>query len=282
MNSQVNIYTGEKGRQYYQVSTGDVFYDINFPLNIALECSDINSIMGPNNCNNCRIYGSYNDITLLLCLNCVEICSAHKHERCACDDLQSEIDDQLQHFNADGDDGFMCMGCDYGSKCNLNTWYSDMDFSTISLSYEHHELVSYKEFMRLNKYENDEARADNLSVDNDRALDQVFSEYISYVEPDTDTESSASSIDCLSSSSAEDMSSIFSIEDEDYDIIDVVGDRTFQYEAELLKQFPLAKKELEIAKKRRDVEETQFEEYDYLQWHYERLNKEYNSSLFIH
>lgn len=269
MNSQVNVFTGEKGRQYYQVSTGDAFYDINFPLNIALECSANNIIMGPNNCNNCRIYGSYNDITLLLCLNCAEICSAHKHDRCACDNLQAEIDNQLQHFNADGDDGFMCMGCECGSKCNLNTWYSDMDFSEMALSYEHHELVSYAEFMRQNHYAVDTVNEE---------LVHVFNEYISYAEPETDTESSASSIDCLSSSSAEDMSSLFSIEDDDIiDLTKEACDLTFQYDEELLKLYPLVKQKLQAAIQRREVEETQFEEYDFLHWHYMQLNKEYNN-----
>ena len=267
MNSQVNVFTGEKGRSYYQVSTGDVFYDISFPLNIALECSAPNSIMGPQHCNNCRSYGSYNDITLLLCFNCAEICIAHKHDRCACDNLQVEIDEQLQHFKSDGDDdGFMCMGCGFGAKCNLHLWYSDVDFDGISLSHEHHELVSYKEFMRRNNYDINLVNED---------LVQVNDEDESYAEPDTDTESSASSIDCLSSTSAEDMSSLFSIEDDLVDLTKEVCDLTFQYDEEMLKLYPLIKQNPQVAIESNEVEKTRFEEYDFLHWHFKRLNNEY-------
>ena len=267
-SSQVNVFTGEKGRQYYQVSNGDVFYDINFPLNIALECSASNSIMGPQHCNNCKDHGSYNDITLLLCLNCADICSEHTCERCACDDLQHEIDEQLQYFNTDSDDGFMCLGCGFGKKCNLHMWYSEIDFTKVSLSYEHYERVSYNEFMRKNNY---------LPQVPDEIGHIVDDDVRSYFEPDTDAES-GSSVDCISSSSAEDYSSIFSIEDYDDDVIDLsneVCDLTFKYDEELLKQFPLAKKQPVVAAQQREVELTRFEEYDHLHWHFKRLNAEY-------
>ena len=265
-SSVVKVFTGEKGRQYYQVSTSEGFYDINFPLNIALECSTDNSIKGPHHCNNCKNYGSYNDITFLLCLNCADLCFAHKQDRCSCDNLQGDIDEQLLHFNSDSDDGVMCVGCGFGAKCNLHLWYSDVDFSLISLSYEHYELVSYRDFMRKNSYP--------LIVQDD--------DVISYLEPVTDTDSGLS-VDCISSSSTEDTSSIISIEDDTIgeevivDLTAEVCDMTFHYDEELLKQFPLVKKKLQLAAQRRDVELTQFEEYDYLHWHYEQLNKEYNS-----
>lgn len=266
-SSVVNVFTGEKGRQYYQVSTSEGFYDINFPLNIALECSANNSRMGPQHCNNCKDYGSYNDITLLLCLNCADLCCANKQDRCSCDNVQGHLDEQLQHFNSDSDDGFMCIGCEFGAKCNLHLWYSDVNVSLISLSYEHYELVSYRGFMRKNSYH------PIVQIDDD----------ISYIEPvtdmDTDTDTdTGESVDCISSSSTEDTRSIFSIEEDDIvDLTAEVCDMTFQYDEELLKQFPLVKKKLQLAAQRRDVEATQFEEYDYLHWHYEQLNKEYNS-----
>jgi hypothetical protein len=146
-NHIVTIHTGEIGRQYYQVGNSNVYYDINFPLNIALFNSTFASVskIGPEKCINCKNNASYNGIQITLCNSCITKSYEYESIKCNCGiNLQKTIDREL---NMNNKNGCMVLGCEYGSHCILNKLYKNVYLDSISLSHDHSEQLAYQEFM---------------------------------------------------------------------------------------------------------------------------------------
>ena len=132
--NKIYIYTGKYGRQCYRIKNKKTYYDINFPLTLALELQ--NSVDGPERCLNCLEYASFNGVQLYLCGNCNQH-SINKYYDCSCirgGSLQEIIDKELDCYFTDG---FMNFGC--SSMCILNNYYKDICFDQICLSDKHNK-----------------------------------------------------------------------------------------------------------------------------------------------
>jgi hypothetical protein len=67
---EIDIYQGNPGK-FYNIKGSDIFYDIHFPVEWALEnLSTDNHDTGPKNCEECQLNGYYNGVFIGYCVEC--------------------------------------------------------------------------------------------------------------------------------------------------------------------------------------------------------------------
>jgi hypothetical protein len=152
--NKIYVFTGPLGNQYYRISKKNIYYDIKFPLEIALDmCYSQRQHFGPDNgCLNCISYASYNGIQLGICTNCIkyskEIYKKSKKIyykldcKCSLNGMSDNIKYQLDNFKTM--DGYMIMECE-SKYCIHNNIYFTTDFTKTSLSEKHKIKDPYKE-----------------------------------------------------------------------------------------------------------------------------------------
>lgn len=171
----ISTFIGDKGRPYYSVHSGfhkekinktEIFFDVNFPLDVALELEKKIPLRkyGPMFCVDCRDKWSIRDITLLLCNKCINDLSPKYG--CKCDYVS---------FPYKKSCGYLCRL--YSSVCGL---YSDVDIETIML-----QKLHYKE------------------KDNEKRMRETLKKTTSELFSDSETESSDSGNETGSSSELE-------------------------------------------------------------------------------
>ena len=144
--STIAIFDGSKGREYYSIhdtwANGEksVYYDIDFPLNLALklnrlQCKEETKQVGFMNCLNCQIYGTYKNIAMIPCWNCVKHIPEYK---CDCFDGRMSFKDYVDDLQTLDVTDMTHLCC--GPNCvwfASNAIYGALDTKEIGLSKLH-------------------------------------------------------------------------------------------------------------------------------------------------
>lgn len=82
----IPVFSGQKGRKYYRVCDGMnkdyIYYDIQYPFELALAESKTDKEIGFRHCLTCCKNGMHNNIAILLCVNCMDELDIHYKYKC--------------------------------------------------------------------------------------------------------------------------------------------------------------------------------------------------------
>ena len=133
--STIAVFEGSRGRDYYSIhglwvpGEKPVYYDIDFPLQLAMKLETPKNNTGFQNCLDCQFYGTYQNIAIVPCGNCLNQFPEYK---CNCFNKG-----ERPNFN---DLKNWCCGtnCVWFAS---NAIYSTLDPTTISLSKVHNDKI---------------------------------------------------------------------------------------------------------------------------------------------
>ena len=171
VQNTIQIYTGKLGRQYYTVNDSPLYFDINFPINIAChafneQLIDTFNQLGPYNCKNCNRYGTFKNIHFNVCANCHGLPAykplvCHHSGGCFKDDIQEQLD-LYKTCN-----GYMILDCDSDKDCIINHYYHDVDFTRVGLNEKHQQFCQENHIYNEKIYSEKKEEEENIDEDDD-------------------------------------------------------------------------------------------------------------------
>lgn len=82
----IPVFSGGKGRKYYRVCDGTnkeyVYYDIQYPLELALAEAKTDKKIGFRHCLTCCKNGVNSNVAMILCVNCMNEMEIHEKYKC--------------------------------------------------------------------------------------------------------------------------------------------------------------------------------------------------------
>ena len=166
--STIAIFDGSKGREYYSIcdtwATGEtsVYYDIDFPLNLALklnriQCNDESKKFGFIHCGNCQAHGMYRNIAMIPCGNCIKRFPEYS---CDCFDGRMSFTEYVDDLHALDIDDMTHWSC--GPDCvwfASNAIYGALDTKNVRLSPLHaNEVCTQKLAYMTKKFQEEEKK----------------------------------------------------------------------------------------------------------------------------
>ena len=158
-NNTISVYTGRYGRDYYAIHDPryepkghSVYYDIDFPLSLALKLRQTPKV-GHLHCADCCRYGSYNGIALHLCPSCLQTFPDYEPRR----ELDSQDLTQLSN--------------QYYLRVILPKHYDHVDFMSIGLSMLHEQELQKMKRAFYARFNND---TEDFIVEFSRDKNRVF------------------------------------------------------------------------------------------------------------
>ena len=97
----IAVFEGSKGREYYSIhnpcvsANRSVYYDIDFPLQLALKMDKTDNNTGFKSCIDCQLNGTYKNIAIIPCGNCIQQFPKYK---CNCFDGRMSLVDGRATF----------------------------------------------------------------------------------------------------------------------------------------------------------------------------------------